>query len=93
MKTLSKIVENLFAFVTLISLTIGLIVALTFILSVIIGRSLGESMAIFSGNLMTWAIRLASIAVITGLINIYITKRHSLTIQSEDEKEKKTTSM
>ncbi len=93
MKTLSKIVENLFAFVTLISLTIGLIVALTFILSVIIGGSLGESMAIFSGNLMTWAIRLASIAVITGLINIYITKRHSLTIQSEDEKEKKTTSM
>lgn len=93
MKTLSKIVENLFALVTLISLTIGLIVALTFILSVIIGGSLGESMAIFSGNLMTWAIRLASIAVITGLINIYITKRHSLTIQSEDEKEKKSTSM
>lgn len=87
MKALSKITDQLYSWITLIAIGIGLLVALLFLVSVLIGGSTGESLAVASGNLMTWAIRLATLAVLAGIINIYASKRHTLTMEKESVEE------
>lgn len=70
---------------------VGFIVAIMFLIGIIAGGSFGESFSVFAGNLMTWAIRLASLAVLTGIIHIYLKKNHTLTITSENIEEENTT--
>lgn len=91
MHTFSKILEKTYSFITLLSMFVGFIVAIMFLIGIIAGGSFGESFSVFAGNLMTWAIRLASLAVLTGIIHIYLKKNHTLTITSENIEEENTT--
>jgi membrane protein implicated in regulation of membrane protease activity len=85
MKALTNVTNKLYTWITLIALSLGLLVALLFLTALIIGGSAGESLAVFSGDLMTWSIRLATIAVLAGIINIYASKRHTLTMDKDPD--------
>jgi len=83
MKAITNFTNKLYSWITLIAISLGLLVALLFFVSLVIGGSVGESLAVASGNLMTWAIRLATLAVLAGIINIYLSKRHTLTMDKD----------
>jgi hypothetical protein len=85
MKVLTNITDKLYAWITLIALSLGLLVALLFLTGLIIGGTAGENLAVVSGNLMTWSIRLATVAVLAGIINIYFSKRHTLTMDKDPD--------
>lgn len=87
MKMLTNITNKLYSWITLIALSIGLIVALMFLISLVIGGQNGENLAIAAADLMTWAIRLATLTVLAGLINIYVSKRHTLTMEKDSIEE------
>ncbi len=84
MKKIAKLMETIYTLITFLALGIGFIVAVLFIISLVIS---GESLAVFAGQLMMWAIRLASLAIISGIIFIYLNKNHSLTMSVETKVE------
>ncbi|WP_164215280.1 hypothetical protein [Virgibacillus sp. YIM 98842] len=85
MKVLTNVTDKLYTWITLIALSLGLFVALLFLTALIIGGTTGENLAVVSGDLMTWSIRLATIAVLAGIINIYVSKRHTLTMDKDPD--------
>lgn len=85
MKVLTNVTNKLYSWITLIALSLGLFVALLFLTAIIIGGTTGENLAVVSGDLMTWSIRLAALAVLAGIINIYISKRHTLTMDKDPD--------
>jgi len=85
MNKTAKLTETLFTWITFIALCIGFIVSIIFIFSLLIGGSLGESLSIFAGEVMIWAIRLGSIAVLIGVLSMYFSKTHSLTLKQSKE--------
>ncbi|GAB3790348.1 hypothetical protein [Virgibacillus kimchii] len=83
MKVLTSVTHKLYTWITLIALSLGLLVALLFLTALIIGGTAGENVAVVSGTLMTWSIRLAAVAVLAGIINIYVSKKHTLTMDKD----------
>ncbi|MGP9043558.1 hypothetical protein [Cytobacillus kochii] len=79
--------KKIYGMIALITLTLGFIVAILFLIAIVMGGNQGELIAIFAGEVMNWCIKLAAIAVLFGIIDIYIRKEHSLTMKSEGKKE------
>ena len=75
--------HHLYAVIALVTMALGFFVFLLFAFGLLVGGSLGETVAIWAGEAMKWGIRLAAIAVLAGLIYLYIKNKHSLTIDSE----------
>ncbi|MCM3717651.1 hypothetical protein [Fictibacillus phosphorivorans] len=77
--------ERTYTWLTLSTMLLGVVIAGMFGVSLLIGGSAGESLAVFSGKLMTWGIRLAAIATLAGLVHIYLSKKHSLTMDADTD--------
>ncbi|WP_070121775.1 hypothetical protein [Bacillus marinisedimentorum] len=84
-KKLISLFENLYGWIAFVTMTLGVGVAGMFGVSFLIGGSAGESIAILGGQIMTWGIRLAAIAMVAGLLYTYVKQEHSLTLKSESE--------
>jgi len=82
---MGNIFKNIYTVITFITIGIGLIVAIIFLLGIIIGGQFGTTLAVAAGEIITWAIILAALAVLAGIIYIYIDKQHSLTIDSDEK--------
>jgi len=82
---MNRLFEDLYTIITFITLCVGLAVALLFLFGIIVGGSIGASLAVFAGEIISWAIILAALAVALGIIHLYINKQHTLTIDSQDE--------
>ncbi|GEN30082.1 phosphoglycerol transferase MdoB-like AlkP superfamily enzyme [Cerasibacillus quisquiliarum] len=83
MKKIANWTHHLYSLIAFIALSVGAIVALLFIVSLIIGGNIGEGLAVRAGKLMNQAIYLAAMAMFFGLIHIYTAKRHTLTLKDE----------
>lgn len=81
---MNKFFENIYTLIAFITLLIGFVVALLFGIALIIGGPLATELSVFAGAIMNWAIKLASLAIAIGLIYIYFSKSHTLTIDSKD---------
>ncbi|WP_174614696.1 hypothetical protein [Virgibacillus ihumii] len=80
-----KLLKNLYGWTAFLTMFLGMIVTVLFVLSFLIGGESGEAIAVFAGKTMTWGIRLAAIAIFIGLIYTYIKREHTLTIKSESK--------
>lgn len=79
-----NIFRYLYTIITFVTMTIGLIVAFMFIIAFLIGGSAGSSLAVLAGEIISWAIASAALAVFFGMIHLYLNKEHSLKIDRED---------
>ncbi len=77
--------ENLYGWIAFVTMTLGVGVAGMFAVSFLLGGPAGETVAIVAGQIMTWGIRLAALAMVAGLLYTYVKKEHSLTLKSESE--------
>lgn len=85
---MNKFFENIYTLITFITLLVGFVVALLFGVALIIGGPLATQLSVFAGDIMNWAIKLAALATAVGLIYIYFSKAHTLTLDSKDHIEK-----
>lgn len=85
-----RLLTSIYGILTTIALLLGFIVAIIFIAAIIIGPSLGSSLALFAGEIMTWGIVLAAISLIAGLVYIYATGAHSLKMEKPTKPEDST---
>lgn len=88
MNAVAKFAENIYCLLSIITMAMGVIVAMMFGFSIIMGGSYGESLAVFAGSIMNWGIRIAAIATLFGILNIYLSRQHTLTMDMEAGKQK-----
>ncbi|WLR51039.1 hypothetical protein LC040_17795 [Bacillus tianshenii] len=84
-KELTNVLENLYGWVAFLTMALGVLTAGLFAVSFVIGGGSGETIAVYAGQIMSWGIRLAAVAMIIGLVNTYVKKEHSLTLGSESK--------
>lgn len=77
--------EKFYGVLALIALVLGLVVAVIFAAALIAGQGLGNDWATFGGEIMTWGIGIAAVAVLAGLVIIYATRSHSLKMEKSSE--------
>ena len=87
-----KALQKLYGILMFVAFFGGFLPVIPFIVAVIIGGSAGESIAVFLyKEYYPWVIALASIAIVVGLIAMYVGKQEGLSVKkiSTDEPEKK----
>lgn len=84
-KKLSNRLQTVYGWIALVTMALGFIVFLMFFVALLIGGSGGSALAVAAGDLMSWAIRLAAIAIVIGLVCVYFKKEHTLNIKTEQK--------
>lgn len=80
-----KIIESVFSITLMIAIIGGGVIFCMFIIALIMGGTAGESLATNASKVvMPYFIRLASIAVLCGLISFYIKGKHTLSLNDEE---------
>lgn len=82
---MKKIFESIYTIITMITMCVGFLVAMLFLLGIIVGGTVGSTLAVFAGKIISWAIIFATLAVLVGIVHIYVNKKHTLTIDGQDE--------
>lgn len=79
--------KQFYGVLALIALVLGFIVAVIFAVALIAGPDLGTEWALAGGQIMSWGIAIAAVAVLAGLIIIYVSGSHSLKMEKKPESE------
>ncbi|MDO5650338.1 MAG: hypothetical protein Q4G11_07010, partial [Gallicola sp.] len=83
MKKLNEMAENIFSITLFIALLGGGIIAFLFLAALIMGGVSGEALALTTkSNVLPWFIRLATLSLVSGLVQIYTSGQHALTMES-----------
>ncbi|WP_258359996.1 hypothetical protein [Moorella sulfitireducens (nom. illeg.)] len=92
MSSLRQFLRGAFSIVALVTLLLGAVAFLLFLAGFILGGPTATQLAVTAGGIMKWGIKLATVAVAIGIVDIYISRDHKLTLVSEekeiDKKEK-----
>lgn len=81
-KKILEITKTLFSISLILAILGGGIIFLMFIIALIVGGSRGEYIAVTASDLiMPYFIKLAALAVLSGLLSIYIDGKHTLTLK------------
>lgn len=84
-KKIEILIENIFSLSLIIAILGGGIIFSMFVIGLIIGGNNGELLAVnASTKVMPYFIRLASVAVFSGLIWTYMNGRHSLSMEDKN---------
>jgi hypothetical protein len=83
---LEKSVRSIFSITLIIAILGGGVIFFMFIVALIMGGTLGESLATNASKIiMPYFIRFASISVLSGLVSFYITGEHTLSLNEEEK--------
>lgn len=90
MKELNDFSKKLFSITLFVSLIGGGIVGLLYLIAIIIGGESGETLAVATrSNVLPWFIRMATVAIFSGLVQLYTSGEHTLSMKSDNKKNKK----
>lgn len=78
---MTKFVKITYGWLASIALLLGFFVSLVFFAAIIVGGEVGNDMALFGRQAMQGGIVIAAIAVAGGLLWMYLTGNHSLTVE------------
>ena len=90
MKKVYNIINKLYGILMMISFWGGLLPIIPFIIALIIGGHTGEAISIFLyEKYYPWVIVLASIAILLGLVAMYLKGETAFTLQKKNKQEDK----
>ncbi|NLY72542.1 MAG: hypothetical protein GX079_02485 [Tissierellia bacterium] len=84
MEKILELLRRVFSLFILLSLLGGSLVFLLFVIALILGGDRGGFLAVFAAKtFMPYFIRLAALAMVVGLIVIYVSGKHLLSLSDE----------
>jgi hypothetical protein len=83
--SIRQILRGAFSIVALITLLLGAVVFLLFMVGLVLGGTAATRLAVAAGDIMQWGIKMATVAVVIGIIDIYVSRNHKLTLNSEEK--------
>lgn len=82
-ENLSKLIANLFGLLIFVSVGLGAVAFVMFVIALIVGGAGGAAISINAQKLITFGIQMASLGVLCGLLHIYLGGKHYLTLKNE----------
>lgn len=83
-KALANILAHLFGLLVLIAVLIGALDACMLFVGFVIGGSGAAHLALWGKKLLDYAIKIAALGVLFGLLNFYIGGQHELTLKNDN---------
>ncbi|MGE5484901.1 MAG: hypothetical protein ACM3X4_07795 [Ignavibacteriales bacterium] len=80
MKNLTEFVNYCYGIAAMLALGVGAVVFFVFVAGLVVGGPTGTKLAITAKNWMMFGIKIASLSTFLGIVNIYLNKSHTLTI-------------
>lgn len=87
-QAIRQFLRGAFSIITLIALLLGAIAFVLFLAGLIGGGPTATQLAVTAGNIMNWGIKLATAAVVVGIVEIYLSRQHKLTLAEEGKEAK-----
>lgn len=88
MKKAYQIINKIYGVMMFVSFFGGFLPLIPFIVAIAIGGEIGEMIAVFLyKQYYPWVIALASISVLVGLVGVYLSKQHGLSVKNVAAKE------
>lgn len=85
MQTFNEFLKSIFSILIIIAIAGGVLIFLMLIASLILGGQQGEVLAVSANQVyMPYFIKAAAIAVLAGLISLYVSGAHVLSLDEED---------
>ena len=82
-KKIYNVLKKVYGFTMTVAFFAGILPLIPFVIAMVIGGSVGESIAVFLyKDFYPWVILLASVSIIVGLVAMYIAKSEGLSIKS-----------
>lgn len=78
-----KVLKAGYGLLAAAALLLAAVLAAVFLAAVVLGGAAGASLSEFGGALAEWSIVVAAVAIVPGLVHIYLTGEHSLTSRTE----------
>lgn len=75
-----RVLETCYTGLTFLAVLLGLGLGVVFLVAVIAGGDTGVSLSAFAGDLMSWCIAVAAMAVLVGIVHMYLSGEHALTV-------------
>jgi hypothetical protein len=82
-ESLDKLIANLFGGLIFISVGLGAVAFVMFVIALVTGGTIGAAISINAQKLITFGIQMASLGVLCGLLKIYLGGKHYLTLKNE----------
>lgn len=87
MEKLYEVLKSIFSIFLLIAISGGALVFFIFVIALILGGSTGETLAISANEvIMPYFIKSAATAIFAGLLSLYVSKSHQLSLSEEESK-------
>lgn len=80
MKKFTEFINYCYGIAAMLALAIGAVVFFVFVAGLIVGGPTGTKIAVTAKSWMMFGIKVASVSTFLGLVNIYLNKSHTLTI-------------
>lgn len=80
-----QFLRGAFSIVTLLTILLGAVAFLLFLAGFILGGPTATQLAVTADGIMKWGIKFATVAVAIGIVDIYISRNHKLTLNSEEK--------
>ncbi len=82
---ISDLLKSIFGLSMMISVLMGAVVLVIFIIGFIISGPMGEQLAVSGGKIMKYCITLSAIGSVIGMLAFYIEGKHELTMNEKQE--------
>ncbi|GLY64622.1 hypothetical protein [Amycolatopsis taiwanensis] len=79
-----KVLKNCYGALAVVALGMAVLLAAVFLVALIIGGHGGATLSQFGGTLAKWSIYVAAVAMLPGLVYVYLTGEHSLTAKKKE---------
>ncbi|PXY23925.1 hypothetical protein [Prauserella flavalba] len=79
-----KVLKNGYGVLAIVALSMAVVLAIVFLVALIVGGGAGTTLSEFGGTLAEWSIYIAALAMVPGLIYVYVTREHSLTSRKKE---------
>lgn len=89
-QAIRRFLRGAFSIITLVALLLGAVAFILFFAGIIIGGPTATQLAVTAGKMMNWGIKLATAAVAVGIVDIYLSRQHKLTLAEEGKEAKPT---
>lgn len=79
---MSKVLKTCYGWLAILAIVLGLVLGVIFVLAIAIGGPAAVTLSGFAAAFMPWCIGVAALATLIGLIQIYTSREHTLTVSS-----------
>lgn len=80
---MTRVLNNLWAWLALAAMLLGLVLGVILVVALLLGGAAAVTLTGWAAALVPWCIGAAAVAMVVGLVAMYVRREHALTVNGE----------